>query len=98
MSDLTLVGILCVGIAVGLVAMSPYRHWLRYMAAGMGVWCGVELLRWVIQTISGWTASQSYVAVMGLVLSAVAAMVIRRDMRQKSVAPRCIEHTPVYDN
>lgn len=98
MSDLTLVGILCVGMAVGLVAMSPYRHWLRYMAAGMGVWCGVELLRWGIQNLTGWTASQSYVAVMGLVLSTVATLVIRREMCRKPVAPRCIEHTPVYDN
>lgn len=97
MSDLTVLGLLVIGMAVGLIAVSRYRHWLAFMAAGMGAWCGVEIIRWVIERLSGWTTSQSYVATILLLLALAMAWLIRHDARQRPAVRRLIEHTPVYD-
>ncbi|GAA5000934.1 hypothetical protein GCM10023206_03140 [Acinetobacter puyangensis] len=97
----TMLGVACVALAVTLIALSRYRYWLVFMAAGMVFWGSLELLRVAIQSVIEMPLLYGYISAFMLSLLGFTVIIALYDYRHAKVAPvkvNCIEHTPVYED
>lgn len=96
----TTLGICCVVIAVLCIAYSRYRYWLVFMFAGMIFWAGLELIRFLIQSLIDMPLLYGYISAFVFSLLGFTIALIIKDYRHKSKISKvnCIEHTPVYDD
>ena len=96
----TIVGFSLIAVALATVFVSPYRHWLGFMFAGMVFWGILEAIRFSIQNVFDLSVAYSYLTALSLAMMGLTAFLLREDSRaQKALANRqYIEHTPVYED
>ncbi|WP_269915081.1 AciT family ciprofloxacin tolerance protein [Acinetobacter sp. HY1485] len=96
----SIVGLSLIGIALVAVFVSPHRHWLSFLAAGMVFWSAVEAIRFGVQFIFELSVINSYLFSVILSLGLMMGLLLYLDkLSQKTAAKRqFIEHTPVCDD
>ena len=96
----TLIALLCITLAVVLMAFSRYREWLFYLMAGMGFWLVLEFIAFALRYAFdlAWLNSYAMGFLCFLGLLTIAFMIgdyRAKKQTQKNTPVKYIEHTPL---